>query len=148
MFDPFFCDEINGFDLYSEYPEDDPLYANYGSVRRNSKYIDKCNDRSTYDVCGIELRETEKATLYQLVVVEMEKGSYRRKYKLGPEKWLPKNCTNATHVSEFDATDVNFANEFVVTGIDNLYIISIPSWLHYKDAVLRKEVFSVKKFKG
>lgn len=148
MFDPFFCHEINGFDIYSENPEDDPLYSNCGSVRRNSRYIDRVNDRTTYDVYGIELRETEKAILYQLVVVEMEKGSYRRKYKLGPEKWLPKNCINSTHVSEFDATDVKFREEFVVTGIDNLHVISIPSWLHYKDPVLRKEVFSVKKFKG
>lgn len=150
MFDPFFCDEINGFDLYSsDYPEeDDTLCYNYRSVSRNPKYIDSSNDRTAYDVYGIELRETKKAILYRLVVVEMEKGSHKRKYKLGPEKWLPKNCINATHVSEFDATDVNFREEFVVTGIDNLHVISIPSWLHYKDPVLRKEVFSVRNFKG
>ena len=147
MFDPFFWNEINGFDLYSEYPEDDPLYSNWESVRRNPKYIDRSNDGTTYDVYGIELRETKKAILYQLVVVAMEKGSYRRKYKLGPEKWLPKNCIDAIHVSEFDATDVNFREKIVVTGIDNLHVITIPSWLHYKDPVLREEVFSVKNFK-
>ena len=149
MFDPFFCDEINGFDLSSsEYPEeDDTLCSNYRSVSRNS-HIDRVNDRTTYDVYGIELRETKKAILYQLVVLEKEKGSWKRKFKLGPEKWLPKAYIGASHVSEFDATDEDFAKEFVVTGIDNLHVIGIPSWLYRKDAVLREKVFSVKKFKG
>lgn len=147
MFDPFFCDEINGFALHSENLEDDLLYSNCESVGRNTRFIDRYEDRSTYDVYGIELRQTKNAILYQLVVVEKEKNSYRRKYKLGPEKWLPKRCISASHVSEFDATDVKFKEEFVVTGIDDLHVISIPSWLKYKDEVLRDKVFSIKKIR-
>lgn len=143
----FFCDEINGFDLYSEYSEDNSEYGNYRTGRNSPRYIDASLDAITYDIYGIELRKTKKAILYKLVVVEIEKGSYKRRYKLGPEKWLAKSCINATHVSEFNRTDIDFSSEFVVTGIDNLYIISIPSWLHYKDPVLREKVFSVKKIK-
>ena len=145
MFDPFFCDHINGFDLYSDNPEDDPLYCNYGSKNSNPRYNDAVE--TTYDVYGVELQKTKKATLYQLVVAEQVKDSYKRKYKLGPEKWLPNSYISASHISEFDATDLTFADEFVVTGIDDLNVISIPGWLKDKDEVLRSKVFSVKKKK-
>lgn len=143
MFDPFFCDHINGFDLYSENPEDDPLYSNCGSKNSNPRYNNAVE--TTYDVYGVELQKTKKATLYQLVVAEQAKDSYKRKYRLGPEKWLPNSCISASHVSEFDATDLTFAAKFVVTGIDDLNVISIPGWLKDKDEVLRSKVFSVKK---
>lgn len=146
MFDPFFCDHINGFDLYSENPEDDPLYSYIGSKNSNPRYNDAVE--TTYDVYGVELQKTKKATLYQLVVKKIKEGfSYKYEYALGPEKWLPNSCISSSHVSEFDATDLTFADEFVVTGIADLHKISIPSWLKNKDEVLRSKVFAVKKMR-
>jgi len=145
MFDPFFDDIINGFDLYSENPEDDPLYSNCGSVASNPRYYD--GDETTYDVYGVELQKTKKATLYQLVIKKKKDGfSYKYEYALGPEKWLPKSVITSYHISEFDATNVDFAEEFVVTGIPDLCKISIPSWLKSKDETL-KTVFTIKNQK-
>jgi hypothetical protein len=69
--------------------------------------------------------------------------SYKYEYALGPEKWLPNSVITSYHISEFDATDVDFAEEFAVTGIPDLCKISIPSWLKSKDETLRT-VFSIK----
>jgi len=143
MFDPFFCDHINGFDLYSEDPEDGPMYSNCGSVAPNPRYNDGVV--TTYDVYGVELQKTKKATLYQLVVKKKKDGfSYKYEYALGPEKWLPNSEISSTHISEFDATDVDFAEEFAVTGIPDLCKIIIPGWLKSKDETLRT-VFSIKQ---
>lgn len=145
MFDPFFCDHINGFDLYSDNPEDDPLYCNYGSKNSNPRYNDAVE--TTYNVYGVELQKTKKATLYQLVIKKKKEGfSYKYEYALGPEKWLPNSCISASHISEFNAADVNFADEFIVTGIADLHKISIPSWLKNKDETLRT-VFAIKKMR-
>lgn len=145
MFDPFFCDHINGFDLYSENPEDDPLYSYIGSKNSNPRYNDAVE--TTYDVYGVELQKTKKATLYQLVIKKKKEGfSYKYEYALGPEKWLPNSCISASHISEFNAADVNFADEFIVTGIADLHKISIPGWLRSKDETLRA-VFAIKKMR-
>lgn len=145
MFDPFFDDIINGFDLYSENPEDDPeddpLYSNCGSVASSPRYIDRASD-TTYTIYGVKLKETRKATLFQLVIKQKKLGfSYKYEFALGPEKWLPKSEINCHHISEFDQTDVDFADEFAVTGIPDLYQINIPGWLKSKDSALRT-VFS------
>lgn len=141
MFDPFFCDYINGFDLYSENPEDDPLYSNCGSVASNPRYIDRALD-TTYTIYGVKLKETRKATLFQLVVKQKKPGfKYKYEFALGPEKWLPKSEITCYHISEFDQTDVDFADKFAVTGITDLHQIHILGWLKSKDSVLRT-VFS------
>jgi len=149
MFDSFFCDHINGFDLYSENPEDDPLdcgYSNCGSTTPNPRYYDGVE--TTYDVYGVKLQKTKKATLYQLVVKKKKDGfSYKYEYALGPEKWLPNSVISSYHISEFDATDVDFTDEFAVTGIADLCKISIPGWLKSKDETL-KTVFAIKNMRG
>jgi hypothetical protein len=146
MFDSFFCDHINGFDLYSENPEDDPLYSNCGSTASNPRYYDGVI--TMYDVYGLELQKTKKATLYQLVIKKKKDGfNYKYEYALGPEKWLPNSEISSTHISEFDATDVDFADEFAVTGIADLHKISIPGWLKSKDETLRT-VFAIKNMRG
>jgi hypothetical protein len=142
MFDPFFCDHINGFDLYSENPEDEPQYSYCSPAAPNPRYFDGV--KTTYEVYGVKLQKTKKATLYQLVTKKKKDGfSYKYEYALGPKKWLPNSVITSHHISEFDATDVDFAEEFVVTGIPDLCKISIPSWLKSKDETLRT-VFSIK----
>lgn len=143
MFDPFFCEHINGFDVYSENPEDDPLYSHCGARSSNPRYIDSALD-TTYDLYGVKLKETRKATLYQLVVKQKKQGfSYKYEFALGPEKWLPKSEIQSFHISEFDQTDVDFSEEFAVTGIPDLCKITIPEWLMRKDQTL-KTVFSTR----
>jgi hypothetical protein len=136
MFDSFFCDNINGHELYSG--DEDEWDGCPVSESRNN-YIKDSAVETTYDVYGIELRQTKKAVLYHLVCTSKDS------YKLGVEKWLPKSFTLATHISEFDKTSKEFTNKFMVSGIDDLNIINIPKWLMQKDEVLRdkKKVFSV-----
>lgn len=146
MFDPLFDDFINGFDVYSENPEDDLLFNNCGAVASNPRYIDRAND-TIYEIYGVKLKETLKATLFQLVVKQKKPGfNYKCEYALGPEKWLPKSEFRSHHISEFDQTDVNFSKEFAVTGIDDLHQIHIPGWLKNRDQTL-KTVFSIKYIK-
>lgn len=141
MFDPFFCDNINGHELYDGNEFDEPEYNKAGSKRLNSRYIDSVE--STYHVYGVKLATTKKATLFKLVTLQKKEDHYKNRFVLGPEKWLPNSEIRFDHISDFDQTDEDFSKEFLVTGIEDLNQISVPGWLIHTDDVL-KTVFSVR----